>query len=114
MVELLGDDFWGGRPNDFVCGVCSPGYPFPTAPPVDPFARIKVVDCGVTKGCIRSVCVYVFCLLASMCVCQGVSLCTVVPLWQIWVHITLKRLHFLIVCVGMGSQGVMQRLVTIS
>ncbi|XP_070295891.1 DOMON domain-containing protein FRRS1L [Salvelinus sp. IW2-2015] len=29
------------------------GYPFPTAPPVDPFARIKVVDCGVTKGCIR-------------------------------------------------------------
>lgn len=74
MVELLEDDFWGGRPNDIVCGVCSPGYPFPTAPPVDPFARIKVVDCGVTKGCIRSVCVYVFCLLASMCVCQGVSL----------------------------------------
>lgn len=29
------------------------GYPFPTAPPVDPFAKIKVVDCGVTKGCIR-------------------------------------------------------------
>lgn len=29
------------------------GYPFPTAPPVDPFARIKVIDCGVTKGCIR-------------------------------------------------------------
>ncbi|KAJ3598364.1 hypothetical protein NHX12_001874, partial [Muraenolepis orangiensis] len=29
------------------------GYPFPTAPPVDPFARIKVTDCGVTKGCIR-------------------------------------------------------------
>ncbi|KAK3515774.1 hypothetical protein QTP70_031824, partial [Hemibagrus guttatus] len=28
-------------------------YPFPTAPPVDPFARIKVSDCGVTKGCIR-------------------------------------------------------------
>ncbi|XP_052474421.1 DOMON domain-containing protein FRRS1L-like [Carassius gibelio] len=29
------------------------GYPFPTAPPVDPFARIKVSDCGITKGCIR-------------------------------------------------------------
>ncbi|KAL3980793.1 ATP-dependent DNA helicase 2 subunit 1 [Sarotherodon galilaeus] len=29
------------------------GYPFPTAPPVDPFAKIKVSDCGVTKGCIR-------------------------------------------------------------
>ncbi|MGH0121268.1 UNVERIFIED_CONTAM: hypothetical protein FKN15_074841 [Acipenser sinensis] len=28
-------------------------YPFPTAPPVDPFARIKVSDCGVTKGCFR-------------------------------------------------------------
>uniref|UniRef100_A0A8C6QJZ9 Ferric-chelate reductase 1 like n=2 Tax=Nannospalax galili TaxID=1026970 RepID=A0A8C6QJZ9_NANGA len=29
------------------------GYPFPTAPPVDPFARIKVEDCGRTKGCFR-------------------------------------------------------------
>ncbi|KAG7282205.1 hypothetical protein CRUP_034952, partial [Coryphaenoides rupestris] len=28
------------------------GYPFPTAPPVDPFAKIKVIDCGVTKGCV--------------------------------------------------------------
>ncbi|OCT76221.1 hypothetical protein XELAEV_18031422mg [Xenopus laevis] len=31
------------------------GYPFPTAPPVDPFARIRVDDCGKTKGCFRSV-----------------------------------------------------------
>lgn len=30
-----------------------PGYPFPTAPPVDPFAKIKVEDCGRTKGCFR-------------------------------------------------------------
>ncbi|NXD14028.1 FRS1L protein, partial [Nothocercus nigrocapillus] len=30
------------------------GYPFPTAPPVDPFAKIKVDDCGKTKGCFRS------------------------------------------------------------
>uniref|UniRef100_A0A2K5JLM9 DOMON domain-containing protein n=2 Tax=Cercopithecidae TaxID=9527 RepID=A0A2K5JLM9_COLAP len=30
-----------------------PGYPFPTAPPVDPFAKIKVDDCGKTKGCFR-------------------------------------------------------------
>nr|DBA24685.1 TPA: hypothetical protein GDO54_012311 [Pyxicephalus adspersus] len=29
------------------------GYPFPTAPPVDPFARIRVDDCGKTKGCFR-------------------------------------------------------------
>uniref|UniRef100_A0A2K6GAQ5 Ferric chelate reductase 1 like n=1 Tax=Propithecus coquereli TaxID=379532 RepID=A0A2K6GAQ5_PROCO len=29
------------------------GYPFPTAPPVDPFAKIKVDDCGKTKGCFR-------------------------------------------------------------
>ncbi|XP_063110531.1 LOW QUALITY PROTEIN: DOMON domain-containing protein FRRS1L [Cavia porcellus] len=29
------------------------GYPFPTAPPVDPFAKIKVEDCGKTKGCFR-------------------------------------------------------------
>uniref|UniRef100_W5MD01 Ferric chelate reductase 1 like n=1 Tax=Lepisosteus oculatus TaxID=7918 RepID=W5MD01_LEPOC len=29
------------------------GYPFPTAPPVDPFAKIKVSDCGITKGCFR-------------------------------------------------------------
>ncbi|XP_032979575.1 DOMON domain-containing protein FRRS1L [Rhinolophus ferrumequinum] len=29
------------------------GYPFPTAPPVDPFAKIKVDDCGQTKGCFR-------------------------------------------------------------
>ncbi|XP_010841923.1 PREDICTED: DOMON domain-containing protein FRRS1L [Bison bison bison] len=28
-------------------------YPFPTAPPVDPFAKIKVDDCGKTKGCFR-------------------------------------------------------------
>ncbi|XP_043364533.1 DOMON domain-containing protein FRRS1L isoform X2 [Dermochelys coriacea] len=27
------------------------GYPFPTAPPVDPFAKIRVDDCGKTKGC---------------------------------------------------------------
>lgn len=33
--------------------LCFAGYPFPTAPPVDPFAKIKVSDCGVTKGCIR-------------------------------------------------------------
>ena len=31
------------------------GYPFPTAPPVDPFAKIKVDDCGKTKGCFRLV-----------------------------------------------------------
>lgn len=31
------------------------GYPFPTAPPVDPFAKIRVDDCGKTKGCFRSV-----------------------------------------------------------
>ncbi|NXT04825.1 FRS1L protein, partial [Prunella fulvescens] len=30
------------------------GYPFPTAPPVDPFAKIRVDDCGKTKGCFRS------------------------------------------------------------
>lgn len=37
--------------------VCShfTGYPFPTAPPVDPFAKIRVDDCGKTKGCFRSV-----------------------------------------------------------
>ncbi|NXR06629.1 FRS1L protein, partial [Semnornis frantzii] len=29
------------------------GYPFPTAPPVDPFAKIRVDDCGKTKGCFR-------------------------------------------------------------
>nr|XP_009489310.1 PREDICTED: DOMON domain-containing protein FRRS1L [Pelecanus crispus] len=28
-------------------------YPFPTAPPVDPFAKIRVDDCGKTKGCFR-------------------------------------------------------------
>lgn len=33
----------------------STGYPFPTAPPVDPFAKIRVDDCGKTKGCFRSV-----------------------------------------------------------
>uniref|UniRef100_A0A8C9G1L8 Ferric chelate reductase 1 like n=1 Tax=Pavo cristatus TaxID=9049 RepID=A0A8C9G1L8_PAVCR len=31
----------------------STGYPFPTAPPVDPFAKIRVDDCGKTKGCFR-------------------------------------------------------------
>ncbi|XP_034520130.1 DOMON domain-containing protein FRRS1L isoform X2 [Ailuropoda melanoleuca] len=38
------------------CDVRTPrddGYPFPTAPPVDPFAKIKVDDCGKTKGCFR-------------------------------------------------------------
>ncbi|XP_039187992.1 DOMON domain-containing protein FRRS1L isoform X3 [Crotalus tigris] len=29
------------------------GYPFPTAPPVDPFAKIRADDCGKTKGCFR-------------------------------------------------------------
>ncbi|KAF5917716.1 hypothetical protein HPG69_013553 [Diceros bicornis minor] len=40
---------------DFLTIICShrPGYPFPTAPPVDPFAKIKVDDCGKTKGCFR-------------------------------------------------------------
>ncbi|ETE69828.1 putative protein C9orf4, partial [Ophiophagus hannah] len=28
-------------------------YPFPTAPPVDPFAKIRADDCGKTKGCFR-------------------------------------------------------------
>ncbi|XP_076420353.1 DOMON domain-containing protein FRRS1L isoform X2 [Peromyscus maniculatus bairdii] len=33
--------------------LCRLSYPFPTAPPVDPFAKIKVEDCGRTKGCFR-------------------------------------------------------------
>ncbi|XP_021244436.1 DOMON domain-containing protein FRRS1L isoform X3 [Numida meleagris] len=37
------------------CSCCQSlhGYPFPTAPPVDPFAKIRVDDCGKTKGCFR-------------------------------------------------------------
>eukprot|EP00061_Rhincodon_typus_P017877 g46788.t1 len=27
------------------------GYAFPSPPPVDPFAKIRVDDCGKTKGC---------------------------------------------------------------
>uniref|UniRef100_A0A8V0XU15 Ferric chelate reductase 1 like n=1 Tax=Gallus gallus TaxID=9031 RepID=A0A8V0XU15_CHICK len=38
-----------------LCSCCQSlhGYPFPTAPPVDPFAKIRVDDCGKTKGCFR-------------------------------------------------------------
>ncbi|XP_041264009.1 DOMON domain-containing protein FRRS1L [Onychostruthus taczanowskii] len=35
------------------CKAFRAGYPFPTAPPVDPFAKIRVDDCGKTKGCFR-------------------------------------------------------------
>eukprot|EP00062_Callorhinchus_milii_P012426 gi/632959596/ref/XP_007895710.1/ PREDICTED: DOMON domain-containing protein FRRS1L [Callorhinchus milii] len=29
------------------------GYAFPSPPPVDPFAKVRVDDCGKTKGCFR-------------------------------------------------------------
>ncbi|KAG8508584.1 DOMON domain-containing protein FRRS1L [Galemys pyrenaicus] len=43
----------GGRSGDGSGTGVWAGYPFPTAPPVDPFAKIKVDDCGKTKGCFR-------------------------------------------------------------
>nr|XP_008537520.1 PREDICTED: DOMON domain-containing protein FRRS1L [Equus przewalskii] len=52
-AKLRTDEAEPGLPQFSASGFPSPGYPFPTAPPVDPFARIKVDDCGKTKGCFR-------------------------------------------------------------
>uniref|UniRef100_A0A7M4F795 Ferric chelate reductase 1 like n=1 Tax=Crocodylus porosus TaxID=8502 RepID=A0A7M4F795_CROPO len=51
-------DVWGARGvhtqlGGFMIYFDYAGYPFPTAPPVDPFAKIRVDDCGKTKGCFR-------------------------------------------------------------
>ncbi|XP_069769646.1 DOMON domain-containing protein FRRS1L [Narcine bancroftii] len=41
-AELLEPRYWGEE-----------GFAFPSPPPVDPFAKIRVDDCGKTKGCFR-------------------------------------------------------------
>lgn len=41
-AELLEPRYWGDE-----------GYAFPSPPPVDPFAKIRIDDCGKTKGCFR-------------------------------------------------------------
>ncbi|XP_059511481.1 DOMON domain-containing protein FRRS1L isoform X4 [Stegostoma tigrinum] len=41
-AEFFETRYWGDE-----------GYAFPSPPPVDPFAKIRVDDCGKTKGCFR-------------------------------------------------------------
>ncbi|XP_029442956.1 DOMON domain-containing protein FRRS1L [Rhinatrema bivittatum] len=54
-LDELHQDTYGTFASEFydLRYLSEEGYPFPTAPPVDPFAKIRVDDCGKTKGCFR-------------------------------------------------------------